>query len=238
MQLIKTKNYEEMTDITLELFIKLINESDKKRFNVAVTGGKTPILFYEKLINKKNEINNFENVHFYNFDEVPFRSDLTTGITIQDLEKLFYKPGNINESNIHRMNFVNWKEHISQLEKDGGLDLILLGIGTDGHFCGNMSGVTKFGDKTRVIKVKDLENNTSVSKLDMTLFNDEFVTMGPREVMATKNIIMMANGESKAEVIDQILNGPVTEVVPSTVLTLHPNFNLIIDEDANKIAKA
>ncbi|WP_338984291.1 glucosamine-6-phosphate deaminase [Spiroplasma endosymbiont of Diplazon laetatorius] len=239
MRLIKTKNYEEMTEKALSLFIEIIeSNSDKERINVAITGGKSPLLFYKLLVEKLKDIKSISKVHFYNFDEVPYRNNLEKGITIEDLEKIFYIPGNIKEENIHRMNFLNWKEHILQLEKDGGLDLVLLGIGIDGHFCGNMSGVTKFGDSTRVIKIKDLEGNISVPKLDETKFNDEFVTMGPREIMATRNIIMIANGESKAEVIDQILNGPVTEIVPSSLLTLHPYFNLIIDEDANKIAKA
>ncbi|AUM62675.1 glucosamine-6-phosphate deaminase [Spiroplasma monobiae] len=239
MRLIKTKDYEEMTKEALSLFMQIIDDNaHKDRINVAITGGKSPLLFYKQLIESLKDIKSINKVHFYNFDEIPYRDNLETGMTIEDLNKIFYIPGNINEENIHRMNYLNWKEHITQLEKDGGLDLVLLGIGIDGHFCGNMSGTTKFGDRTRTIKMKDLEDNISVPKLDETKFYDEFVTMGPREIMATRNIIMIANGEGKAEVIDQILNGPVTEVVPSTLLTLHPYFNLIIDEDANKIAKA
>ncbi|ALD66434.1 glucosamine-6-phosphate deaminase [Spiroplasma cantharicola] len=238
MRVITTKNYEDMSNKALELFIDIINKDEhKKRINVALTGGKTPLLFYKKLISNLDKINELERIHFYNFDEIPYKNDLSKGITIDDLERIFYSLTKIDEGNIHKMNILNWKEHIKQLETDGGLDLVLLGIGIDGHFCGNLSGVTKFGDKTRLIKNKDLENNISVPKLDNNLFHDEYVTMGPREIMATKNIIMIANGENKAEIIDQLLNGPVVEDIPSTILTLHPYFNLIIDEDANKIAK-
>ncbi|ASZ08795.1 glucosamine-6-phosphate deaminase [Mesoplasma chauliocola] len=239
MNIIKTKNYEAMTDEAIKSFINILEQNkNKKRINVSVTGGKSPKLFYEKIISIINDLDYIEKLHFYNFDEVPLRNDLTTGITFKDLTELFFKHININKEQIHQLNVLNYKEHIAQLEKDGGLDLILLGIGTDGHFCGNMSGVTKFGDRTRLINNIDLENNISVPKLDLNLFADQFVTMGPRDIMAVRNIIMIANGKGKAEVIDQIINGPVIEEVPSTILTLHPFFTLILDEEANSIAKA
>lgn len=100
-----------------------------------------------------------------------------------------------------------------------------------------MLGATKFGDKTRLINNKDLENNISVPKLDLSVFADQFVTMGPRDIMSAKNIIMIANGKNKAKFINQIVNASVIEKVPSTILTLHPFFTLIIDEDANSVAK-
>ncbi|AUB31646.1 glucosamine-6-phosphate deaminase [Spiroplasma floricola] len=239
MKIFKTKNYEEMSFKALELFLEIINNNqNKERINIAITGGKSPLLFYKELIKNLDKIKNLSKIHFYNFDEVPYKSNLSTGITIEDLEKIFFVPGKIKQENIHRMSLLNWKEHIKQLEIDGDLDLVLLGIRTDGHFCGNLSGVTKFGDRTRIITLKDLEQNTSIPKPNENLFHDEFVTMGPREIMKARNIIMIANGENKAEVIDQIINGPVVEKVPSSLLTLHPHFNLIIDQDANKMAKA
>ncbi|WP_339033296.1 glucosamine-6-phosphate deaminase [Spiroplasma endosymbiont of Cantharis rufa] len=237
MNIIKTKNYDEMSDMTLDLFIDIINKNNKERINIALTGGKTPLLFYKKLIANLTRIKDISKIHFYNFDEIPYKKDLSKGVTIEDLENIFYLPAKINEKNIKKMNILNWKEYISQLKKDGGLDLVLLGIGTDGHFCGNLSGVTKFGDTTRLINNEDLEKNLSVPKLDANLFHSHYVTLGPREIMASKNIIMIANGENKADIINKIINGPIIEEVPSSILTLHPNFNLIIDEEANKILK-
>ncbi|ATZ20555.1 glucosamine-6-phosphate deaminase [Mesoplasma coleopterae] len=239
MKILKTKDYERMTEKTIEVFIDILEKNKhKERINVSVTGGNSPKLFYAKIVSILNELTYLDKIHFYNFDEVPFRNDLSTGITSKDLEELLFSKAKIKQENIHRLNVLNYKEHMDKLYKDGGLDLVLLGIGIDGHFCGNMSGVTKFGDKTRLINNSDLEGNISVPKLDMNLFHDQFVTMGPRDIMAARNIIMIANGKGKAEVIDQIVNGPVIEKVPSTILTLHPFFTLILDEEANSIAKA
>ncbi|AGR42140.1 glucosamine-6-phosphate deaminase [Spiroplasma diminutum] len=237
MKIIKTNDYEEMSIKTLDVFIETINNcKNQNRINVAITGGRTPLMFYKMLIENLNRIEILEKVHFYNFDEIPLKDDLSTGLTFKDLDELFYTPGKINSNNIHQMNFLNWKDFIKQLNADGGLDLVLLGIGIDGHFCGNLSGVTKFGDSTREISMIDTQNNISVPKLDTEKFHEKYVTMGPREIMQSKNILMIANGEAKANVIDQILNGPVVEQVPSSLLTLHPNFTLIIDKEANSKA--
>lgn len=239
MKIIKTKNYEDMTDKAISVFLDILQSNKhKERINVSVTGGNSPKLFYAKILDILNKLEYLEKIHFYNFDEIPFKDDLTTWITIKDLNTLLFDKLEINRNNIHKLNVLNYEYHIKQLYKDGRLDLVLLGIGTDGHFCGNMSSVTKFGDYTRLINNADLKDNPSVSQLDMTLFADQFVTMGPIDIMATRNIIIIANGKNKAEVIDQIINGPIIEKVPSTILTLHPFFTLIIDEEANLIAKA
>ncbi|NVS33112.1 6-phosphogluconolactonase, partial [Listeria monocytogenes] len=58
------------------------------------------------------------------------------------------------------------------------------------------------------------------------------VTMGPKSVMHAKEVILFANGKKKAAIIKKALQGPVTEDIPSSIFQLHPNFTVVLDEEA------
>ena len=58
------------------------------------------------------------------------------------------------------------------------------------------------------------------------------VTFGPQTVLAAKELVLIANGEKKAGIIKQALEGPITEDVPASVLRLHPNLTVILDRAA------
>ena len=58
------------------------------------------------------------------------------------------------------------------------------------------------------------------------------VTMGVARIMQAKRIIFVAKGTHKAEIINRIYTGPITESVPGSVMRLHPNVTMIIDEQA------
>ena len=57
-------------------------------------------------------------------------------------------------------------------------------------------------------------------------------TMGPKSLMRVKHLVMIVNGKEKAEILKKVLDSPITDELPSTVLKLHPNFTIIADKDA------
>ena len=57
-------------------------------------------------------------------------------------------------------------------------------------------------------------------------------TMGPKSLMRVRRLVMIVNGKEKAEILKKVLDSPVTDELPSTILKLHPNFTIIADEDA------
>lgn len=122
------------------------------------------------------------------------------------------------------------------MKRVGGLDAILIGIGEDGHFCGNLPGVTKFGDETRLVSVDSRPDMHDILLGevggDPNKVPEYYVTMGPKSVMHAKEIIMFANGKKKAAIIKKALQGEVTEEVPSSIFQLHPNFTVVLDAEA------
>ncbi|KAA5988126.1 hypothetical protein F3I49_05690 [Pantoea sp. M_4] len=107
-----------------------------------------------------------------------------------------------------------------------------MGLGSDGHFCGNIPGLTRFhhtvvkhpieGDLAEFIARTEMKG-------DLSSVPDHYVTMGPMSVMAAKNLLLIVSGENKAWALAQVIEGAVTEQIPASVLKLHPSLLIIAD---------
>ncbi len=118
------------------------------------------------------------------------------------------------------------------LEARGGIDLQMLGLGYNGHIGINQPG-TPFGSETWVSPMDPIfearvRKETGVPP-DYPLGG---LTLGIRTIMHARHIILIAKGAHKAEMVRQMLLGPVTEEIPASVLQLHPNCEFLLDADA------
>lgn len=201
--------------------------------NLAITGGRTPKRMYEMLVPIVQTLKLPSNTIFYNFDEIPYKNKDQEGITISDLRRYFFTPAKVAENHIHVLSQHNYKRHDEMLQERGGLDLIVLGLGTDGHYCGNLPHTTIYSDETVKVPIsEDMKNMLAVSFEHGDDIPDYYITMGPKSVMNSKKIIMIASGNEKAAIIKRLLDGEVSIDVPASLLMLHPNFYLIVDADA------
>ena len=114
----------------------------------------------------------------------------------------------------------------------GGIDLQLLGMGHNGHIAFNEPG-TPFGSVTHIV---DLAESTIRDNSRMFRSIDEVprqaFTMGLKNIMNAKKILILANGANKAKAVYGLVKGEVTENVPASVLQLHPDCTLVCDEAA------
>ncbi|MBE6969157.1 MAG: glucosamine-6-phosphate deaminase [Ruminococcaceae bacterium] len=114
----------------------------------------------------------------------------------------------------------------------GGIDLQLLGIGVDGHIGFNEPG-TPWDSITHVVEL-----HPSTREVNARFFHsiDEVpthaVTMGIKTVMNARSIILIAIGKNKAEIVRDMIKGPVTTDVPASILQLHPFVEVYLDEAA------
>lgn len=226
MKVIVEKNYEAMSELAKTILIgEMTND---RRVNLSITGGNTPVLVYQRLVEAVKDSPSYGNVHYYNFDEIPVPGQ-AEGVTISDLRRLYLTPAAIAEANIHPLTVENYEQQEERLAEVGGLDLMLIGLGKDGHFCGNMPGSTKFGNFTNKIMVTGEESWFEPGLIEV---GDSFVTMGPASVMRVKHLVLIVNGVGKAKMVKQILTGPITEAIPASILQVHPNLTVILDEEA------
>lgn len=232
MKLIVAKTYDDMSELAGDILLTYMVM--EKPQNISITGGRTPALMYEKLIPKVNSLNLKHRSTFYNFDEIPYNKTVREGVTITDVRNYFLTPANIPEENIHVLDQHNYKQQDQLIRERGGMDLMIIGIGADGHYCGNLPNTTKFFEETsKVIMPEDMRLRVGKGHFnDPAEYPDYYITMGPRSVMNTGNIVLIANGKEKAAIIKRILQGPVTDDIPSSILPMHPNLTIIVDADA------
>ncbi|MCI9665011.1 MAG: glucosamine-6-phosphate deaminase [Lachnospiraceae bacterium] len=121
---------------------------------------------------------------------------------------------------------------------DGGPDLIFLGLGENGHLGFNQPG-TPFGQRTWLSYMDD--------SLDERLRRENRIpqdvkmgglTLGIKNLMQSKKLVMAANGRNKAQIAEKMVSGPVTQQVPASILQLHPSCEVILDPQAAEMLAA
>jgi glucosamine-6-phosphate deaminase len=202
------------------------------------TGG-TPLGVYRRLIElHRSEGLDFSNVTTFNLDEyVGLPPDHEQSYHHFMWNNLFSHV-NVEPSRVHIPlgtaddvdAFCFWYEE--QIEGAGGLDLQILGIGANGHLAFNEPG-SSLGSRTRVKPITERTVHENARFFD----NEEDVprsaiTMGIGTIMDARKLLLMANGAGKADAIRATLEGPVTAMVPATIVQLHPHARIVIDEAA------
>ena len=120
-----------------------------------------------------------------------------------------------------------------QISNAGGIDLQLLGIGTDGHIAFNEPG-SSLASRTRI---KTLTDSTRSDNARFFAGKIEHVpptaiTMGIGTIRDAKQILLLATGSNKAEAVQACVEGPITSLVPASALQLHAHVTIAIDEAA------
>lgn len=119
-----------------------------------------------------------------------------------------------------------------ELQRRGGIDLLILGLGENGHLGFNQPG-TPFEREAWTTKMNpELEQrirHETQTPEDVSLGG---VTLGIKDIMHARRIVLVAKGKNKAEIVKQMLLGPITPDIPASVLQLHPNCDFLLDAEA------
>lgn len=115
----------------------------------------------------------------------------------------------------------------------GGVDLQILGIGTDGHIAFNEPG-SSFGSRSHVASLtrQTREDNSRYFGGDVDAVPRKALTQGLATIMAARRIVLVARGGRKAEAVHQMVEGPVSASWPATILQHHPSVTVLVDEAA------
>jgi len=240
MRIIVKKNEEEVSEEASNLIINEIK--NKEKFVLGLATGETPIKTYAKLVNayKQGDVD-FSNVKAFNLDEY-------VGLEPSDVDSYSYylhhnllDSVNVNEENIHLLNGetikINQiaKDYDLKLEKNGYTDLQILGIGLNGHIGFNEpNSYYDFGTH-----VTDLSESTI--NVNKRLFSEQnkmptkAITMGIGSILKSKKIVLLATGSKKDEIMDKVIfSNQITPEIPATILKLHKDVTIIMDEEAAK----
>jgi len=237
MKVIITVNYEEMSKKAAEIVKKQIKEKPNTVLGLAT--GSTPLGMYKHLIEmyKRGEID-FSNVITFNLDEYIGLSPDHPQSYHYFMFHNFFNHINIKKENVHIPNGIaedleeECRKYEEEIEKAGGIDLQILGIGINGHIGFNEPDES-IETKTHVVTLteKTINANKRFFKSAEEVPR-KAITMGLGSIMKAKKIVLLASGKNKAEAIKETIKGQLTTKVPATVLALHPDVTIIIDKEA------
>lgn len=203
--------------------------------------GSTPEDLYAELIKQCNngEVT-FKDVTTFNLDEYcGLTPDHPQSYRYFMQDKLFnhidINPQNTFVPDGFRTNEEDLIAYDRAIAEHGGIDLQLLGIGGNGHIAFNEPG-TPFHSITHMVELTP-ETRQANSRFfnDMSEVPTHAICMGMRTIMNTQNIILMAIGANKAEAIRNTVYGNVNPMCPASILQLHPNVTIFVDEEAGSL---
>lgn len=124
------------------------------------------------------------------------------------------------------------KEYDRLIDKLGGIDIQVLGIGRNGHIGFNEPGSELFlGTHVTNLAKSTIEANSRFFSIDEKI-PDRALTMGIGSIFKAKKIIILASGRSKREAVSYLLSGKISTECPASLLNLHGNVTLICDNDS------
>ena len=230
------KNYSEMSSEAADLIISIVKR--KPDAVLCFATGNTPLLTYQLLAEKvKSTKINFNKCFCIGLDEWLGISPGKSGSCHYILQKQVFGPLGIKNDRVHifdglatnpaaecsRMNeFINGK---------GGIDLMLAGVGVNGHIGFNEPGV----DIALNAHVQELHETTLAS--GQQYFNEpteikKGITLGMAQVMQAGTLLLLANGKNKAAIMKQALQGEVSTKVPASYVQQHNNAVVMLDGEA------
>jgi glucosamine-6-phosphate deaminase len=237
VEIIIKDDYQQLSRAAAEIVVEVLNTRPNAVLGMAT--GSTPLGLYQELVRlHKEEQLDFSRVTTFNLDEY-------VGLPVNHpqsyhyfMQQHFFKHVNIPAQNINIPSgttsnyraFCEWYEQ--RIAECGGIDLQILGIGSDGHIAFN-EPASSLSSRTRL---KTLSEQTIDDNARFFERRDEVpvyaITMGVGTILDARKLILLASSKKKAKAIAQAVEGPVTSMVTASALQLHADATVIVDQEA------
>lgn len=240
MNVIIVENYEKMSVEGAKIVAKQVKENPNSVIGFAT--GSTPIGMYDVLVDyHKNDNLDFSHIKTFNLDEY-------CGLPKDNIQSYWYFMHN------HLFNHINLKqeninmfdgtekdaekacgEYDKKIENAGGIDLQILGCGHNGHIAFNEPS-EEFSKHSHKVNLQDSTINANKRLFDdVSQVPKSAYTMGIKNIMNAKKVIMLVSGSDKTSTVDKSFNGAIVPQVPASVLQLHNDFTLVLDKAAAEL---
>ena len=244
MEIIIAESYEEMGRLAAQMIERQLLRKPSSVLGLAT--GSTPVSTYQAMVRKhKEEGLDFSKVISFNLDEYLDLPPSHSQSYRYFMDHNLFNHINIDPKNIHVPyghageveEFCEWYE--GEIKRAGGVDVQLLGIGADGHIAFNEPG-SSLGSRTRLKTLTKQTIDDNARFFDNPEEVPRFaITMGVGTILEAREIIMLANGEKKAEIVAQAIEGPITAQVSASALQMHRHVTVILDPAAgSKLQRA
>jgi glucosamine-6-phosphate deaminase len=205
---------------------------------ICIAAGDTPKLTCDLIAQtaKKEKID-FSRTYFVSLDEWVGIPPSNEGSCQYFLRTYLFDHLNINKKNIHLFNALE-KDMQSEckrmdefIKQHGGIDLMIVGVGKNGHIGFNEPGVpfnayshiVELDETTKTVGQKYFREETKLSR---------GITLGLQHLLESRKVILIANGFKKAEVMKRAIEEEISNEMPAGIMRLHPDGEIILDKDA------
>lgn len=212
----------------------------KPRIVLGLPTGRTPVLLYKELaLLRMEERVDFSQVTTFNLDEFLGVPPSDPGSYRTFMERHLFSRVSISPDRVHFLDggtsdpVAECARYERAIEKAGGIDLQILGIGTNGHIGFNEPARELQSRTHRVmLKPETRRSNAALFGGDPSKVPAQALSMGMATILRARSIVLVATGKSKASCVERVVNGPITTELPASFLQLHGDADLMLDEAA------
>lgn len=237
MEIVILKNEKDASVAGAKLVASLI----RRKFDcvLGLATGNTPLMLYKELIIMyKERLLDLCRVTTFNLDEYVGLSPNHPASYKAYMWDHFFKYVNIPEHAVHIPNGMApdieafCKQYEGAIQAAGGIDLQILGIGTDGHIGFNEPS-SSLSSRTRIktLTKQTRQDNAPHFGGDVDV-PKHVITMGVGTIMEARQCLLLAFGKRKADAVARMVEGPVSSMIPASILQMHPRATVILDEAA------
>ncbi len=232
-----SKTYDELSRKSASVIADALNAKPNAVLGMAT--GSSPLGLYKELVRMHQEEGlDFSQVTTFNLDEYVGLPVTHEQSYHRFMHENFFRHVNIPRENIHIPSgttknyraFCQWYE--DRIRACGGIDVQILGIGSDGHIAFN-EPTSSLSSRTRLktLARQTIEDNARFfDKVeDVPIYA---ITMGVGTILEARKLVLVANGKNKAAAVAKMIEGPVTTMVTASALQMHPDAKVFIDEAA------
>jgi len=238
MEVIIKKSYDDISVAAANVVADILNTKPNSVLGMAT--GSTPLGVYKELVRLHREEGlDFSQVTTFNLDEYVGLSINHSQSYHHFMYENFFQHVNIPNQNVYIPSgttrnyqaFCQWYEQ--RIEESGGIDVQILGIGSDGHIAFN-EPTSSLSSRTRLKTLAKSTINDNARFFDKREDVPTYaITMGVGTILEANQIVVLASGKIKAEVVAASIEGPVTSMVTASALQLHPSTLFFADEEAS-----
>ncbi len=236
MKLSVFSNYRLLSENASDKIIDLVK--NKPTAVLCLASGDTPRLCYQLLVEKGIAANiDFSAITFIGLDEWVGIPPTNEGSCHYFFDNLLLKQLNFSPCNIHLFDgmSVNLKgecEKMDQLLKEkAGIDLMLVGVGMNGHIGFNEPGIS-FNNYSHLVELDNTTASVGQKYFKVPTTLKYGITIGLKHLLETPKVLMLASGFKKAPVIKNALEEEISEQMPASIIRTHPNSEVMLDEEA------
>jgi glucosamine-6-phosphate deaminase len=220
---------------------RIVDALDANRHLVlGLPTGRTPVALYDELacLAAQHRVD-FAHATTFNLDEFAGIPPTHPGSYRQFMERHLFSRVNMPASHVHFLDgsAADLQQECSRYERAiaeaGGIDLQVLGIGTNGHI-GFNEPARELQPRTHLVQLRPetRRSNAALFGGDPAAVPAEALSMGMATIFQARSIVLLATGRSKASCIERVVNGPLTTDLPASFLQLHHDVDIMVDKAA------